>query len=168
MLLHSSLVLALAASGLGPYRIGMQPAEVQAVKACAPYKPVASTGGLECPSFSIAGKPRNISFIFDPAAGLKKIQVWFYEGKDAAAAEVALDELITHATKEYGPLESHSLPPGTPVTAKALIAALPAGVATAKTQLKPRQNPPDKFVFASLIRDATHGWYVFLYVQPPR
>jgi hypothetical protein len=162
---------AFAEGGLGPYRLGMKAAEVQAVKACAPYKPVASTGGLECPAFEIAGKKRNISFIFDPATGgLRKIQVWFYEGRDAAAAEAALVELITYLEGEHGALESNVLPPGAPVTAKALRAAAERAPATGgvqKAQLKPAKNPLDKFVFASLMKSAT-DWYVFLYVQPPR
>lgn len=163
--LTTSVALAAPRGGLGPYKIGMKPAEVEAVKDCTPYKPVASTGGLECPAFSVAGKKRNISFVFDPGAGLKKIQVWFYEGKDAAAAETAVAELIEYAKKQHGALESNSLPAGTAISAKALIAA--AGK-TGKAQLKPTKDPGDSFVFASVAKHPDHGWYVFYYVQPPR
>lgn len=161
------------ANGLGPYRLGMKAPEVQAVKACTPYKPVPSTGGLECPAFELAGKKRNISFIFDPATGgsLRKIQVWFYEGTDGAAAEAALVELISYLESEYGALESNALPAGAPVTAKALRAVVerpPATPGATKAQLKPAKNPADKFVFASLIKAPTGSYYVFLYVQPPR
>jgi hypothetical protein len=159
-----------ARGGLGGYRLGMSPAEVQAVRDCAPYRPVPSTGGLECPAFEIAGKRRNISFVFEPTVGLRKIQVWFYEGRDPAAAEAALRELISYLEQEYGALESNSLPPGAPVTAKALRAVVdkPATAGALKAQLKPVKNPLDKFVFASLIHAPTDVWYLFYYVQPPR
>jgi len=159
-----------APGGLGGYRLGMKPDEVQAVKDCTPYRPVPSTGGLECPAFTIAGKKRNISFVLDPATGLKKIQVWFYEGKDPADAEAALVELISSLEQEYGALESSSLPPGAPVTAKALRALVdkPATAGPLKAQLKPVKNPLDKFVFSSLIHAPNDFFYLFLYVQPPR
>lgn len=110
LMLQPAAIAAAPPGGLGPYRLGMKPADVQAVKDCAPYKPVKTTGGLECAKLTIAGKTRNISFIFDPDAGLKKSQLWF--------AEAA--------------------------------------------------TPADAFVFASIFKDPTHGWFVFFYVQPPR
>ena len=163
-LLLSALV-AQNPGALGGYRMGMTRADVQAVKDCAPYKDVPSTGGLECAGFLLERKRRHISFLFDEKAGLKKIQVWFGEGLDAAKAEAALAELVLHLEQGYGTLESASLGMDVRVTAKAL---LEAAAKDGKAQLKPRRNPKDKFVFGSVFKDEAHGWFVFMYVQPPR
>lgn len=160
-----SALVAQNPGALGGYRMGMSRAEVQAVKDCAPYKEVPGTGGLECPSFKLDGKKRHISFLFDEAAGLKKIQLWFGEGLDAAKAEAALSELVAHLEQSYGTLESTSLGMDVRVTAKAL---MEAAAKSNKAQLKPRRNPKDKFVFGSVLKDEPHGWFVFMYVQPPR
>jgi|GEM_PF-6119401 len=165
LVLPSAVLHAAPPGGLGGYRLGMKPAEVQAVKDCAPYKAVESTGGLECASFTIAGKARNISFIFDPNAGLKKIQLWFAEAAKPDAAAAAVGELLAFMSKTYGAVESNGLADGAAVTAKALVAAADTA---GKVQLKPKREPADAFVFASIFKDPTHGWYVFFYVQPPR
>jgi hypothetical protein len=165
LMLQPAAIRAAPPGGLGPYRLGMKPADVQAVKDCGPYKPVKTTGGLECATFTIAGKTRNISFIFDPDAGLKKIQLWFAEAATPAAAAVAVRELITFVSKTYGAVESNGLAAGTPVTAKALMAVVDT---KGKVQIKPKREPADAFVFASIFKDPTHGWFVFFYVQPPR
>lgn len=165
LMLPSAAVWAAPPGGVGAYRLGMKPAEVQAVKDCAPYKPVESTGGLECARFTIAGKARNISFIFDPDAGLKKIQVWFAEAAKPDAAAVTVRELLAFMSKTYGAVESNGLAAGTTVTAKALLAVAET---EGKVQIKPKREPADAFVFASILKDPTHGWYVFFYVQPPR
>jgi hypothetical protein len=165
LVLPPAVVLAAPPGGLGPYRLGMKPADVQAVKDCAPYKPVETTGGLECAKFTIAGKTRNISFIFDPDVGLKKIQLWFAEGATPAAAAAAVRELIAFVSKTYGAVESNGLPAGAPVTVKALMAAVDT---EGKVQIKPKHEPADAFVFASIFKDPTHGWFVLFYVQPPR
>lgn len=165
LLLQAAVVRAAPPGGIGAYRLGMKPSEVQAVKDCAPYKPVESTGGLECASFTIAGKARNISFIFDPGAGLKKIQLWFAEAAKPDAAEAAVGELLAFMSKTYGAVESNGLATDAAVTAKALIAAAESA---GKVQLKPKREPADAFVFASIFKDPTHGWFVFFYVQPPR
>jgi hypothetical protein len=165
LLLPPAVLRAAPPGGLGGYRLGMTPAEVQAVKGCGPYKPVESTGGLECASFTIAGKARNISFIFDPQTGLKKIQLWFAEAATAEAAAVAVGELLAFVSKTYGPVESSGVAAGKAVTAKALLAVADT---EGKVQLKPKREPADAFVFASIFKDPTHGWFVFFYVQPPR
>jgi hypothetical protein len=165
LMLPSAALRAAPPGGLGAYRLGMKPADVQAVKDCAPYKPVESTGGLECANFTIAGKSRNISFIFDPDTGLKKIQLWFAEAATPTAAAVAVRELVAFVSKTYGAVESNGLAAGTAVTAKALLAVAET---EGKVQLKPKREPADAFVFASIFKDPTHGWFVFFYIQPPR
>ena len=165
VMLQPAAIRAAPQGGLGPYRLGMKPADVQAVKDCAPYKPVKTTGGLECAAFTIAGKARNVSFIFDPDAGLKKIQLWFAEAAKPAVAAVAIRELIDFVSKTYGAVESNGLDADTPVTANALMAVAEA---RGKVQLRPKREPADAFVFASIFKDPAHGWFVFFYVQPPR
>lgn len=165
-----SLVPSLAwAGGLGHWQLGMSPAAVQAARDCAPYKPVPATGGLECPSYDIAGAKRNVSFVFDDS-GLKKIQVWFAEGASRAAALDATASLVKWLTTQYGPLESGALAPGSAVSATALLSALDAQPAAqpAKVQLRPQQPSADTFVFASVMRDPRLGHFVFLYFTPPR
>ncbi len=163
--------LAHATGGLGDFKLGMTPEQVKGVKACAPYRAVQATGGLECPNFVFDGKKRNISFIFDPAAGLKKIQLWFHEGPDRKAMETAAADLVGSLQKGYGELESNTLGAGAPVTTAALLGALDKMPATAvaKVQVKPKKTPADTFLFGTIARDPTHGYFVFLYftVPPP-
>jgi hypothetical protein len=141
--------------------------EVKAVKGCGEHKPI-GTGDVECPAYDLGGKKRNVSFHFAEGK-LHKIQVWFAEAMPHADAELATDELIAYLTRTHGEIESHSLPAGTPVSRAALFTALdalPAGQLS-KVQLKPSKDPPGTVVFASVIRDPRHGYFVFLYYDSP-
>jgi hypothetical protein len=166
------LLVALFSSGLAaaelPYRFGMTKEEVRAEAACAPYKEVGLTGGLECPNFTLDQK-RNISFVFTNG-GLSKIQLWFAEAASRADAMKATDELIAYVTKMQGPLKSRYLPQDAEVTAAALFAALDTvrPELPAKMQLEPRKQPADAVVFASIMRHPRAGYYVFLYHVPPQ
>jgi hypothetical protein len=164
-----------AKGGLASWRFGMSKAEVQAVKACKPYKPVKSTRGLECPNFRYLGKKVNVSFVFR-ADKLAKVQVWLYEGKQVKTAARRLATLIAHWNKRFGGAESPQL--GTPLkkTPAQLLAAAQglARAATArrpvtKLQLKPKGSPKGFFTFASLFFNRRFGsYYLFVYRRPPR
>lgn len=67
--------------GYGPWKFGMKPAEVEAVKEFGPYSPVQSTGGLETMNGEFLGQKTPVSFIFRPA-GLHHIQIWGVLGPD--------------------------------------------------------------------------------------
>ena len=155
----------------GGFQFGMTKAEVTKTAACT-LKDVAVTGGLECPDFAIDGSKRNISFVFGPDGGLKKIQVWFYEGTERAGFEKGVDALLAYLTAHHGTVESATLGAGKPVTRATLLAALDAMPsaegAPAKAQLKPAKDPADAFVFASAFTAPPHGHFAFLYFQPPR
>ena len=150
-----------------PYKFGMTREQVRAVTACKPYTDVGTTGGLECPNFTL-DKKRNVSFVFSPA-GLAKMQFWFAESASHQDAEAAVDDLLAFLKSNYGALESNALAENAQVTRAALFAALDKmdASAQAKVQLKPKVEPKDAFVFASIFRDPQYGHYVFLYYTPP-
>lgn len=155
----------------GGFRFGMTKDEVRTSAKCT-LKDVQVTGGLECPDFDVGGTKRNVSFVFGPDGGLKKIQVWFYEGADRAAFEKGVDAMLSHMKKQHGDVESATLGPGAAVTRTSLLKALDAmpadSKAPAKAQLKPAKDPADAFVFASVFKAPPLGFYAFLYYQPPR
>jgi hypothetical protein len=157
------------AGGLGEWHYGMTKEDVRATTSCSPWKDVPTTGGLECPNFELAGKKRNVSFLFGPDGGLVKIQVWFCESADRKTAAAALDEVLDFATKTWGELDSSSLPAKKKVTRDALLDAVDAaaGKGTPKAQFKPLKQPDDAFIFASLFHDPTYGYYCFLYFTAP-
>ena len=64
----------------GRLRFGMTREEVSRVTACEPYTNVASTGGLECPSYTFDGRTMNVSFIFN-GNGLRRVQLRDDEGE---------------------------------------------------------------------------------------
>jgi len=158
--------------GFRGWRFGMTADEVKKVPDCGSYAPVAATGGLECATFAHEGRKMNISFVFGPK-GLAKIQLWVYEGKEAAKAVDALDWTLALYRKSHGALESPTMPGVDKADRKALAAWVaendrPAGPAPFKAQFAPRTQKPEAFTFASYIHQAEHGYYVFVYFQPPR
>ena len=160
------------APGFRGWRFGMSLDEVKQVADCGPYAPVAATGGLECPAFVHEGRKMNISFVFGPA-GLAKIQLWVYEGKEAAKALDALDWTLGLYRRTHGALESSAIPDVDKADRKALerwAAAndKPTREAPFKAQLAPKTQKPEAFTFASYIHQAEHGYFVFAYFQPPR
>ena len=159
------------APGFHGWTFGMGPDEVKKVGECARYLPVAATGGLECPDFKLDGRTMNISFVFGPS-GLAKIQLWAYEGKEVAKAVEALDWALSWYRRTYGELESPSMPEANTADLRALAKWVAAndkpGAAAFKAQFSTKARPSQHFTFASLIHDTTHGYYVFVYFQPPR
>lgn len=160
---------ALAAPGFGGWTFGMTKAQVKQVKACKPYKPVKSTGGLECRNYRHISAVNNISFVFR-GGKLAKIQVWLYEGKAPAKAARRLHQLMAHYKKRYGAVESPQLQQPHKLSLAKLL-TLVKGMGSsgpAKLQFRPVKPPKKFFTFASMFRHPVHGYYLFHYFQPPR
>lgn len=104
--------------GVGPFRFGMSRAEVSSVAACHPYTTVASTGGLECPSYTFDGQTMNVSFFFT-ANRLTRIQLWYYEGGSAPEARDAVGRVLDFMQRTTG---------GTAVCSKPGVEVTPDGV----------------------------------------
>lgn len=163
--------LANAAPGFGKWRFGMTQDQVKKVKGCKSYRPVRVTGGLECDGYAFAGNRIKVSFVFGPS-GLRKIQLWLYAGKEVKEASDRLHALVRHLRRKYGPIECRDLPSLDKVSKRALPKALmnlqTKAAPTAKLQLKPKKNPKGFFTFSSLIYNQRHGFFLFMYAQPPR
>jgi hypothetical protein len=86
-------------SGYDAWRFGMTTGEVAQVKELGPYSPVPATGGLETKNGRFLGEKTNISFIFGPH-GLRRIQIWVYEGHDTEAAIKAFYSTYKHRLRE--------------------------------------------------------------------
>lgn len=157
-----------AAPGFGKWRFGMSKAAVKKVKACKPYKPVKVTKGLECDNFKWLGAKNKISFVFR-GGGLAKIQSWLYMGKDAVKAARRLHAGLNFYRSKYGKVESPSgdVPRKLKVLKKT-VKELQKSKRLAKMQFKPAKNAKGHFTFISLVYHPVHGYYVFLYFQPPR
>ena len=147
--LIAMLVAAAPIDGVGPYRFGMTADEVRAVEACTPYKPVIRTGGLECPNYEFEGARMNVSFIFGEQ-GLRRIQLWFYEGTDRAQAVAATDRVLRHLEARYGRLRSSA--PDEAVTAEALIHAAEAPISDrpGRVDVFPIEMPPERQVYGAV------------------
>lgn len=158
------------ASGFRGWRFGMSKSAVRAVRDCSPYSEVPQTGGLECKSFHFLKATINISFVFGPS-GLRKIQIWAYTGQDVKTALARLVALRAHLLAAHGALTSPQLPNIGRMTRPELLGLLEQmrrSPSLVKYQLKPVTNPRGFFTFASLMHHPAYGFYIFLYVQPPR
>lgn len=173
--------------GYGPWRFGMTPAEVAQVKDLGPYTPVQATGGLETANGRFLGEKTNVSFIFGPR-GLRRVQIWAYEGSDLAAAVRAFYSIYKYLGEQFGVLQQNdaACPPG--LTLEAFQQHIPASyrdtsqVVTIdqlktqgsmrpqmeKVQLRPQRSPAEASVFSSFIRSPQLGtFWVFLYYDAP-
>jgi len=157
-----------ARSVFSGWSFGMSPEQVKKVKACKPYKPVKVHGGLECPNFKFLGYKINIAFIFR-GGKLAKINPWVYQGKDPKVAARRLHKLLRYYSKKYGALESPQLKKPHKMSLaelQAMVANMQKGMA--KVQFRPVKKLKKYFTFISLAHHTTHGFYLFLYFQPPR
>ena len=159
--------------GYGPWRLGMSKASVQAVAEYAPYKEVASTGGLETPNGVFEGRKTNISFVFG-AGGLKLIQIWAYEGQSVDAALDAWHRVRQYLSRLCGAVEVPLLDAAadagreefTAVVTRWLAGQPQAGLV--RLQMAPVAMPAGVSVFSSLFRHPQHGYFVFLYYREPK
>ena len=108
--------------GIGQFRFGMTRDEVTRVSDCAPYTPVAVTGGLECPHFRFDDREMNISFIFG-GNGLRRIQLWYYEGESSVEAGEAVARVLAFLQRTTGGATITGRPE-LPVTAAGVMQAL--------------------------------------------
>jgi len=145
----------------------MSPEEVTGITECGPYKSF-SNGDLETYKGVFDGKEQNFQFFFKDNQ-LRRIGIYLYEGQDPVAGAKAWLALYGTMTKFFGPVET---PDGAPPTgsesntaffeAKALEIVQGLG----KTQMAPRAQPKDAFVFSSYMRREVDGkkhYYVILY-----
>jgi hypothetical protein len=191
LLLVPILIPALAQAeevqGYGPWKFGMQPAEVEAVAQYAPYSKVASTGGLETMNGDFGGQKTPISFVFRPA-GLYQIQIWVYSGPSYEEALAALHRAYVHLVGAFGPAGSTGGPLESNLDVKQLGEKIGPEFANPKESLLPRLHAggsvqvhtityriaplalptKERDVHADLIRSPELGmYYVFLYYRAP-
>jgi hypothetical protein len=173
-------------TGYGVWRFGMTPAEVSQVQESAPYLPVNATGGLETANGKFLGEKTNISFIFG-ARGLRRIQIWAYEGHDFGAAVKAFYATFKHLA-DFGALRlgddaaparltleafQQRIPPSFSdqsrnVTMDQLQAKGSLQAQGERLHLGPERPPTGGTVFSSLIHSPQLGvYYVFLYYDAP-
>jgi hypothetical protein len=173
-------------TGYGAWRFGMTPAEVSSVQESAPYLPVKMTGGLETANGRFLGEKTNVSFIFG-ARGLRRIQIWVYEGHDFGAAVKAFYATFKHLA-DFGALRlgDDASPAG--LTLEAFQQRIPASFSDQsrnvtmdqlqakgslqaqfeKLRLCPERPPAGGTVSSSFIHSPQLGvYYVFLYYDAP-
>jgi len=159
--------------GYGPWRLGMSRAEVEAVRELGPYKPVSATGGLETPNGSFMGRTTNISFVFGEH-GLRRIQIWAYEGRDENEAVAAFLRVYRNLESTAGCIRAAGVAIPEGADDDAFVKAVKATIDTAppnrmlKFQLGPETRSPTVGAFSSFFRQPQLGvYYVFLYYQEP-
>jgi hypothetical protein len=143
----------------------MTPDEVRAVPGCGPYKPVARTGGLECPNFEFEGIRMNVSFTFGED-GLRVIQLWLYEGTNRTRAVQVTERLLEHLSDRFGALASVFSPPNEPVRAESLVAAAeaPIGARPGRADVCPVVMPENRQIQGTVGHAASlRVYYVFLF-----
>ena len=156
--------------GLGAYRFGMTKAAVEAVSDCKPYVPVRMTDGLECPNFEFRGQRMNISFLFG-SDGLRRIQLWWYEGTDRQQALATIGTLNEYLAQHYGGVRHVDLPADVPMTPVALLsAAVDAAAASPRRQAQVRwaslEPPAERQLYAS-VGVGAGAYMVFLFHSVP-
>jgi hypothetical protein len=150
------------AGGYGDYRFGMTRAEVKSVKSCQPYNGFFSNPDFECPNLDVDGKTRNVSFHFDPAGRLTKVQLWYAESAELAQGVQALLDVNEHFRIHFG----SSAPPN----AAELVANLLHGLRPypARIVVRPSGNlPKDAEIWCEVAWLPQAGYYVMLYYAYP-
>ena len=154
-------------AGLGGYRFGMTPDEVRTVPDCQPYTNVSQTGGMECANYVFDGKTMNISFLFG-AGRLRRIQLWFYEGKSTTDARDAVSRAIAQLRQTAGGV-SVAVVPGREVTPELVMDLLRSGAAAAQGAVQfaiaTPAGPQPEMWFARVAR-RQDAYYVMLFVDP--
>jgi hypothetical protein len=158
--------------GYGPWRLGMSKSAVRDVAEFAPYRDVASTGGLETSNGLFDGRTTNISFVFE-AGGLRKTQIWAYEGQSLDDAIDAWHRVRGYLLREYGPLRASGFEIAADIsreefapTVREALKAQPRS-SVAKLQVAPVTGPAGVSVFSSFFRLPSPAYLVFLYYQDP-
>ena len=174
-------------SGFGPWHFGMTPDQVAQVKEFGPYSPVQATGGLETANGRFLGERTNVSFIFG-AHGLRRIQIWAYEGRDLGAGVRAFHSVYKHLEERFGVLlqDGALCPRGLDleafqqripasfrdtirvITIDQIKAQDPTTALAEKIHLIPQRSPAGAGVLASFIHSPQlESYWVFLYYDAP-
>jgi hypothetical protein len=132
---------------------------------CAPYSNVSTTDGIECPNYRFEGRTMNISFLFG-ANGLRRIQLWLYEGGSESEATEAVGHAIEYLKRTSGGVSIGGLPQAE-VTADAVMKMLPQHVTTgiAQVAVSSRATSNPETWFARIGRHQ-FGFLVMLFVDP--
>ena len=151
----------------------MAKSEVTKFEKYGPFIDVRVTGGTETPNGLFNGKKTNISFVFDEK-GLRRIQVWAYEGRSLDEATEAWKSLYQYLNKSYGAVEVPQItvdPKSDPLTPDALSIAVKVHVdVVGKVQMAPVKKPINEVIFSSFAKKEIQGspfYYVFLFSDRP-
>jgi hypothetical protein len=171
--------------GYGPWKLGMKPAEVEAVAQYGPYTKIQSAaGGLETLNGEFAGQKAHIAFQFRPA-GLYQIQIRLYQGESYEDALAAFHRTYVYLGTAFGALNaidgplaanldpaqlSKKLGPEFSSAKESLLPRLHAGgtvqVHTITYNIVPGTLPDGRDIHAELVRSPELGrYYVFLYFR---
>lgn len=159
-----------AAAGYGPWKLGMSKGDVMSVRKYGPYKDVAVTGGVETANGYFGDNRANVSFVFG-AAGLRKIQIWAYEGKSLKDAAAAWFGVYEYFHRQYGRVECAVLGLPDPIEEVAFTSRVRELLSTkrgelVRLQMAPTPMPDAMTVFSSLFQEPRLGvYYVFVYYQ---
>jgi hypothetical protein len=174
-------------SGYDAWRFGMTTGEVAQIKELGPYSPVPATGGLETKNGRFLGEKTNISFIFGPH-GLRRIQIWVYEGHDTEAAIKAFYSTYKHLEDHFGVLQQDGAPCPAGLALEAFRQRIPASYSdkshvlttdqlkaqgsisaqVERLQLRPQRSPAEASVSARFLHSPQLGSYwVFLFYDAP-
>ena len=151
-LLAPSLVLA-SDPPSWPWQFGMTPDEVMSFSELGPYKRF-KNGDVETYDAEFDGRKENIQFFFHDNR-LVRIAVYLYEGKDIHEARLVWIRGYNALQSMYGELELpdiHIAPDSEPVDVTVLSIAAAANLEVeSKTQMAPRNQPENVFVFSSFM-----------------
>ena len=149
-----------------PWKFGMSPSEVAAIKECGPYKSF-SNGDLETYAGIFNGKEENFQFFFQDGK-LRRIGIYLHESQDSAAGVEEWLALYQTLVGLFGDIETpgNVAPQDDSSRAAFKAKALETVQSAGKTQMAPLTQPKDAFVFSSFMRkelgDENH-YYVVLY-----
>jgi hypothetical protein len=158
---------------LGSWQFGMSPDQVLEQKDFGPYKTF-SNGDLETYAGTFGGSKENVQFYFK-GDKLVRMLVSRYEGKDIKEAARVFGETYRILRSMYGAIETPDVitsQPGREIDPESLAIASGSQVELlGKTQMAPRKQPGNAFVFSSFAKTQVAGdtyYYVRVVYDPPR
>jgi len=159
-------------AGLSPWQLGMSKSEVVSIKEFGPYKEF-KNGDLETFNGMFYGQKENIQFFFD-TKGLRRIGAYLYEGQNINDASSACQRAYDVLKKKFGEIETPDIKvsqESEPLDSGALAIAMAAHTdIIGKTQMAPRKQPAEMFVFSTFARQDFQGgrtYYVVVYFDRP-
>jgi len=159
-------------AGYGPWKFGMTKEAVTAIKEFGPYKDVESTEGLETFNAEFDGEKIHISFVFENNS-LAKMQIWVYIGKDSEEALAGWIRVYKFLEEHFGEVEFPEVNISQNAdlekiksTYRKIIHNFPEGK-NSKVQMGLKEMPQNMKVYASLFKQRSGYYYVFLYYTNP-